>query len=160
MTVVLVRDEMLERAASGLPSMLDYRLFAKNDSLYNTPAVFGIYILMLVCRWLRDEIGGLEKMAALNRKKSSLLYDVLDSSGGFYRGHAQKDCRSLMNVTFRLPSEDLEQEFVAEAKAEKLMDLKGHRSVGGIRASIYNAMPLDGVERLSDFMQRFRTKRG
>ena len=159
-TVVLVRDEMLERAASGLPSMLDYRLYAKNDSLYNTPPVFGVYVLMLVCRWLRDEIGGLEKMAAINRRKASLLYDVLDGSDGFYRGHAQADCRSLMNVTFRLPSEDLEQEFVAEAKAEKLMDLKGHRSVGGIRASIYNAMPLEGVERLRDFMKKFRTKRG
>ena len=159
-TTVIVHDTLLEKAADGLPSMLDYRLQAKNDSLYNTPPVFGVYILMLIGRWLRDEIGGLQKMATINREKAALLYDLLDSSGGFYRGHAKPDCRSAMNVTFRLPSEDLEQTFVKEAQALGLYDLKGHRSVGGIRASIYNAMPREGVEKLRDFMQKFKATRG
>jgi len=158
-TVVIVRDEMLARSASNLPSMLDYRLQAKNDSLYNTPPVFGVYILLLVARWLRHQIGGLDKMAQINREKARMLYDTLDASNGFYRGHAQPDSRSAMNVTFRLPNEELETLFVKEAQSQKLFDLKGHRSVGGIRASIYNAMPVEGVERLRDFMQNFRKLR-
>ena len=159
-TAVIVREALLERAHRDLPSMLDYRLQAKNDSLYNTPPVFGIYILMLIGRWLRDEIGGLAKMADINRAKAGMLYDVIDSSGGFYVGHAQPDCRSAMNVTFRLPTEELEQSFVKLAKDEGLYDLKGHRSVGGIRASIYNAMPVAGVEKLRDFMKKFKATRG
>ena len=115
---------------------------------------------MLVCRWLRDEIGGLEKMAAHNAAKAKLLYDVIDGSGGFYRPHARPDCRSLMNVTFRLPSEELEAEFVKDAAQLKLTELKGHRSVGGIRASIYNAMPLVGVEALAQFMRDFAQRKG
>ena len=159
-TVVILKDEMLERGASGLPAMLDYKLIAKNDSLYNTPPVFAIYMLMLVSRWLKNDIGGLENMHKRNRDKAKLLYDVLDNSGGFYQGHARADCRSLMNVTFRLPNEELETKFVAEAKTHKLMDLKGHRSVGGIRASIYNAMPVEGVKTLAEFMTDFRQKNG
>ena len=155
-TVVILKDEMLERVALGLPSMLDYKLHAKNDSLYNTPPVFAIYMLMLVCRWLKHDIGGLANMEKRNRDKANLLYDVLDKSGGFYQGHARNDSRSLMTVTYRLPNEEIETKFLAEAKTHKLIDLKGHRSVGGIRASIYNAMPVEGVKTLADFMANFQ----
>ena len=155
-TVVILKNELLERATPGLPAMLDYKLHAENDSLYNTPPVFAIYMLMLVGRWLKNDIGGLAKMEARNRQKAKLLYDVLDGSEGFYRGHARPDCRSLMNVTFRLPNEEAEAKFIAEAKPHKLIDLKGHRSVGGIRASIYNAMPVEGVQTLAEFMADFR----
>lgn len=159
-TMVIIRDDLLERVPENMHSMLDYRLQAENDSLYNTPPVFSIYIVMLVTRWLRDEIGGLEKMHALNQKKATLLYDTIDESGGFYRGHAMKECRSLMNVTWRLPTEELEAEFVKQAKAEGMHELKGHRSVGGIRASIYNAMPIEGVQTLQTFMKEFQRKMG
>jgi phosphoserine aminotransferase len=157
-TVVIIRDDLLERVPANLPPMLDYRLLAQNDSLYNTPPVFGVYILSLITKWLKDEIGGLSKMATLNKEKADLVYHALDESDGFYRGHAQPDSRSLMNVTFRLPSEELEATFVKEAKNEKLHELKGHRSVGGIRASIYNAMPIEGVRKLRDFMEDFRER--
>lgn len=157
-TVVIVRDELLERVPQNLPVMLDYRLQAENDSLYNTPPVFAIYVSLLIARWLKNDIGGLEKMAARNREKSQLLYDVIDQHSDFYQGHAQRESRSAMNVTFRLPNEDLEKAFVKEAQGHKLYDLKGHRSVGGIRASIYNAMPLEGVQTLRDFMLDFRSK--
>jgi len=114
----------------------------------------------LIARWLQEEIGGLDKMFALNREKARMLYEVIDASGGFYRGHAQPDCRSVMNVTFRLPNEELEKKFLAEAAPLKLRELKGHRSVGGMRASIYNAMPLAGVETLRDFMKDFAARNG
>ena len=159
-TAIIIRDDLLKRTPEGLSAMLDYRLLAENDSMYNTPPTFAIYMLMLVGRWLRDTIGGLDKMAELNRAKAKLLYDVLDNSGGYYRGHAQKDCRSQMNVTFRLGTEELEAAFAKGAKAAGLMDLKGHRSVGGIRASIYNAMPRAGVEALRDYMLDFQKKNG
>jgi len=159
-TVVIAREELIRRAPAGLPPMLDYRTFADNESRYNTPPTFGIYILMLICRWLKNEIGGLAKMYELNRKKAALLYDVLDKHPMFYQGHAQPDCRSLMNVTFRLPSEELEKAFLDGAKQQKLIDLKGHRSVGGIRASIYNAMPRKGVETLRQYMLDFVKQRG
>ena len=113
---------------------------------------------MLVTKWLHHDIGGLAKMEERNRKKAKLLYDVIDASGGFYAGHAQPDCRSLMNVTFRLPSDELTKSSSSGAKKRGLTDLKGHRSVGGIRASIYNAMPVAGVEKLRDFMVEFRDK--
>ena len=158
--VVILKDEMLERTATGLPSMLDYRLHAKNDSLYNTPPVFAIYMLMLVCRWLKNDVGGLAKMEKRNREKAKLLYDVLDACGGFYQGHARPDSRSLMNVTFRLPNEEVETRFLTEAKTHRLIDLKGHRSVGGIRASIYNAMPVEGVKTLAEFMTDFQRRNG
>ncbi len=159
-TAVIVRNDLLARGGKDLPAMLDYRVQAENGSMYNTPPTFAIYILMLVCRWLKNDIGGLAKMAQLNRDKSQLLYQVLDGSGGFYRGHAKTDCRSTMNVTFRLPSEELETAFATEAKGHKLVELKGHRSVGGIRASIYNAMPVAGVKALRDFMVDFQKKHG
>jgi len=155
-TAVIIRDDLLDRAPKNLPPMLDYKLQAANDSLYNTPPVFGVYVLGLIARWLKNDIGGLAKMAELNRAKAKLLYDVLDQHSAFYRGHAHKDCRSQMNVTWRLPSEELEGAFVKGAQARGLVDLKGHRSVGGIRASIYNAMPREGVEALRDYMLEFQ----
>ncbi|MFM1904529.1 MAG: Phosphoserine aminotransferase [Planctomycetota bacterium] len=154
-TVAIIRKDLLERSADTLPKMLDYRTFVEAGSRPNTPPVFAIYILGLVCRWIRDDMGGLAGMAAHNAAKAKLLYDVLDASGGFYAGHARPDCRSDMNVTFRLPSEALEKEFTSQATAKGLVDLKGHRSVGGIRASIYNAMPVAGVQALRDHMLAF-----
>jgi phosphoserine aminotransferase len=156
LTIVLVREDLLERIPDGLPTMLDYRTYAENRSLYNTPPVFAVYVLMLVTRWLRDEVGGLDAMHERNREKAALLYEAIDGSEGFYRGHAAPEARSLMNVTWRLPTEDLDRAFVSEATAEGLLELKGHRSVGGIRASIYNAVPLEGVHALRSFMDGFR----
>jgi phosphoserine aminotransferase len=159
-TVVIARDDLIRKAPENLPPMLDYRQYADNDSRYNTPPTFGIYMIMLICRWLKNEIGGLAKMQELNKSKAALLYDVLDKHPQMYQGHAQADCRSQMNVTFRLPSEELEKAFLDGAKQHKLIDLKGHRSVGGIRASIYNAMPREGVETLRLYMLDFAKQRG
>jgi phosphoserine aminotransferase len=155
-TVVIIRKDLLARCRDDLPTMLDYRTFAKNGSRPNTPPTFAIYVLGLVCRWLRDSMGGLAGMARHNAAKAGILYDVLDGSGGFYAGHARPDCRSDMNVTFRMPDDEAERKFLAGATARGLVDLKGHRSVGGIRASIYNAMPLAGVEALRDWMLEFQ----
>lgn len=157
-TIVIIRDDLLEQVPDGLPTMLDYRVHAQNRSLYNTPPVFAIYVVMLVTRWLLENIGGLEQMHAINQQKAQMLYDAIDRSEGFYRGHAQPDSRSLMNVTWRLPTEELEAQFVKEAKEAGLHELKGHRSVGGIRASIYNAMPIEGVRTLVGFMEEFRRR--
>ena len=159
-TVIIAREDLMERAPKNLPPLLDYRQYAKNESRYNTPPTFAIYAVMLVCRWLKNDIGGLAKMHELNRAKAALLYDVLDKHPQMYQGHAQPDCRSLMNVTFRLPNEALEKAFLEGAKQHKLIDLKGHRSVGGIRASIYNAMPREGVETLRQYMLDFAQKNG
>lgn len=153
-TVVIAREDVLGRASPDLPTMLDYRTFAEHGSRYNTPPVFAIYVVMLVTRWLRDE-GGLEAQAHRNQAKAALLYGAIDRSQGFYRGHADPGARSLMNVTFRLPSDDLEARFVTDAASRGLVELKGHRSVGGIRASVYNAMPLAGAEALAAFMAEF-----
>jgi phosphoserine aminotransferase len=157
-TVVIIREDLLERSSDDLPGMLNYRNYAEESSLYNTPPTFGVYVVNLVCKWLLEEMGGLEKMHAFNLEKAQLLYHELDASNGFYQGHAQPQDRSIMNVTFRLPNEALEKQFLAEATKRELDSLKGHRSVGGIRASIYNAMPRAGVEALRDFMQEFRTQ--
>jgi phosphoserine aminotransferase len=159
-TMVIIRDDLAQRAPETLPAMLNYRIQAENKSLYNTPPVFAIYIVMLVTRWLLHTIGGLEQMARINREKASLLYQVIDESGGFYRGHAHPEHRSVMNVTFRLPNEALEKQFLQEAQAHGLHELKGHRSVGGCRASIYNAMPIEGVQALCDFMRDFARRNG
>jgi len=153
-TVVIIRDDLLAAVPDNQHSFLDYRLIAENDSMLNTPNTWGIYLISLVCEWLRDQ-GGLTAMQALNEKKAQMLYDAIDESDGYYTGHAKPEVRSLMNVTFRLPSEDLEKQFASEAAAAGLDGLKGHRSVGGIRASIYNAFPLSGVETLVGFMQEF-----
>jgi phosphoserine aminotransferase len=155
-TVVIMRNSLLERSRESLPGYLNYKLHAENDSLWNTPPTFAIYVMSLVTKWLLTDIGGLEKMHVQNQQKASLLYEVIDGSGGFYMAHAQSSCRSLMNVVFRLPSDELTQKFTAAAAERGLVELKGHRSVGGIRASIYNAMPTAGVERLRDFMVAFK----
>ena len=157
-TVVIVREDLLARSSASLPVMLSYAVHAENGSMYNTPPVFAIYILGLVTRWLIDQ-GGLAKMAEVNERKAGALYDEIDRTG-FYRGTAQKDSRSLMNVTFRLPSEDLEKRFVKEAGTAGLDGLKGHRSVGGIRASIYNAFSEQGITVLTDFMREFERRNG
>ncbi len=157
-TVVIVREDLLARASASLPVMLSYAVHAENGSMYNTPPVFAIYILGLVTRWLIDQ-GGLSKTAEVNERKAGTLYAEIDRTG-FYRGTAQKDSRSLMNVTFRLPSEDLEKQFVKEAGTAGLDGLKGHRSVGGIRASIYNAFPEQGITVLTDFMKEFERRNG
>lgn len=154
-TIVIIREDTLERTPANMPAMLDYRLQAENRSLYNTPPVFAIYMVMLVARWLRDTIGGLERMHQINREKAQLLYDVIDRSEGFYRGHTHPEYRSIMNVTWRLPSEELEKEFLKEAQEHQLYELKGHRSVGGCRASLYNTVPIEGVRALRDFMLDF-----
>ncbi len=157
-TLVIVRDDLLQRIPDSLHTMLDYRTHVANKSLYNTPNTWGIYIISLVCEWINDK-GGLAAMEQENEEKAKLIYDAIDSTD-FYRGHADADCRSIMNVTYRLPSEELEKKFTAEATAQRLDGLKGHRSVGGIRASIYNAFPREGVEALVSFMKEFERKNG
>lgn len=154
-TIVIMRKDLAERADDQLASYLNYNTHIQENSLGNTPPTFAIYVNGLVTKWLLNEFGSLDAMHKHNQDKAKLLYDVLDGSDGFYEGHAQQDCRSLMNVTFRLPSDELTNKFVDEAKSHNLTDLKGHRSVGGIRASIYNAMPVAGVETLRDFMLNF-----
>ncbi len=156
-TVVILRDDLLARVPAGLPAMLDYKLQAEKGSLYNTPPVFAIYLVRLVLKWLKG-IGGLTEMERRNREKADVLYNAIDSSGGFYRGTAEPASRSRMNVTFRMASEELEKKFVDEAKAAKLVGLAGHRSVGGMRASLYNAFPKDGVEALVAFMKDFQQR--
>lgn len=158
--VVILRKDMLDQVPENLPPLLDYKNMVENDSLYNTPATFTIYIISLVSRWLLKEIGGLEKMYAINKDKAKLLYDAVDASGGFYRGHALPDSRSIMNVTFRVGTEEQEKLFLSQAAAAGLDGLKGHRSVGGCRASIYNAMPMEGVVALRDFMLEFQRING
>jgi phosphoserine aminotransferase len=158
LTVVVIRDDLAKRGDESLPTMLRYATHVEHKSLYNTPPVFAIYILRLVLRWLVAN-GGLEAMAAANRRKAAKLYAEIDRTG-FYRGHAARDSRSLMNVTFRLPSEDLEKKFVQEATAAGFDGLKGHRSVGGLRASIYNAFPEEGIDALVAFMREFEKRHG
>jgi phosphoserine aminotransferase len=157
-TVVIIREDLLARSAASLPVMLSYAVHAENKSLFNTPPVFAIYMLGLVTRWLIGQ-GGLEGIAVVNGRKAAKLYAEVDRSG-FYRGTAQKDSRSLMNVTFRLPSEELEKQFIKDAENTGLDGLKGHRSVGGIRASVYNAFPEAGVDALVEFMQEFERRHG
>jgi phosphoserine aminotransferase len=157
-TLVIIREDLLARSTDALPTMMNYKVQAENNSLYNTPNTFGIYILGLTMRWLRSQ-GGLQAIARVNQRKAGKLYAEIDRPG-FYRGTAQPDSRSLMNVTFRLPTEELEQLFVKESTAAGLDGLQGHRSVGGMRASIYNAFPEDGVDALIDFMREFERKRG
>jgi phosphoserine aminotransferase len=142
-----------------LPAVLDYRLMAENRSLYNTPPTFAIYVVGLVLKWITG-LGGLAAMAQRNEEKAAALYGAIDGSGGFYRGHAQEASRSRMNVTFRLASEELEKAFLKQAQAEGFDGLKGHRSVGGLRASIYNACPPESVRALATFMRDFQGRRG
>ncbi len=139
--------------------MLNYSVHASSGSLFNTPNTFGIFVLERVFNWL-EENGGISEMRKKNVAKAKVLYDAIDSSDGYYRGHAERSSRSLMNVTFNLPNESLEKQFSSQAKENDMDGLKGHRSVGGIRASIYNAFPLAGVEALVDFMNDFRSENG
>ena len=157
--LAIIRDDMLAKVPDDLPSMLKYTTYAAKNSLYNTPPCFAIYTVQLVLKWIEETVGGLDKMEAANREKAETLYGFIDGSE-FYRGTADVDSRSMMNVTFRLPSEALEKTFVAEALENDLGGLKGHRSVGGCRASIYNPMPKEGVEALVDFMKEFERKNG
>jgi phosphoserine aminotransferase len=157
-TLVIIREDLLPRIREGLAGMLDYRTHVKDKSLHNTPNTWGVYIINLVCKWLKEK-GGLAAMQRENEDKASLLYDAIDATD-FYRGHADPDSRSVMNVTFRLPSEDLEKKFATEATAAGLDGLKGHRSVGGIRASIYNAFPRAGCVALVEFMKEFEKTNG
>ncbi len=158
LTVVIVRADLLARSQPSLPAMLNYKVHADEKSLYNTPPVFAVYLLGLVMKWILAQ-GGLPAVARVNERKAAKLYAEIDRTG-FYRGHAQKDSRSLMNVTFRLPNEELERQFVKESTAAGLDGLKGHRSVGGLRASIYNAFPEEGVEALVEFMREFERAHG
>jgi phosphoserine aminotransferase len=158
-TVALVRNDFLEQARTDQPTMLRYSTHAKNGSLYNTPPTFGIYMLNLVLGWI-EERGGLAAVGQYNQQKADTLYSAVDRSGGFYRGHAAPESRSLMNVTFRLPTEELEKQFVKEATAAGMIGLAGHRSVGGIRASIYNALPLESCQALASFMDEFLRREG
>jgi phosphoserine aminotransferase len=158
-TLVVIRDDMLERVPQDLPTMLKYTTHVEYNSMFNTPPCFAVYAIQLVLRWLEETVGGLDRMEQINREKADLLYRTIDRSE-FYRGTAEKGSRSMMNVTFRLPAEELERQFVQEAFAHNLSGLKGHRSVGGCRASIYNAISLEAVKALTDFMEEFARKNG
>jgi len=157
-TLVIIHEDLLVRSSDTLPVMLNYKVHAESNSLHNTPNTFGIYILGLTVKWLRS-LGGLQAIAAINERKAGKIYAEIDRTG-FYRGTAMKDSRSLMNVTFRLATEELEKMFVKESTAAGLAGLKGHRSVGGMRASIYNAFPDEGVDALVEFMREFERARG
>ena len=159
-TLVIIRDDLLQRAREDLPAMLAYRTHVQKDSLYNTPPVFAMYVVNLILEWLKRQ-GGLEAMEKRNRGKADLLYGFADGSGGFFRGTVtDPESRSFMNVTMRLPDEDLEKRFLAEAAKDGFKGLKGHRSVGGIRVSMYNSMPLEGITSLVEFMQEFQRRNG
>jgi phosphoserine aminotransferase len=155
MAVVIIREDLIGKARKGTPTMLDYQTYAKEGSLYNTPSSFCLYVTMLSLRWLKS-IGGPAEMEKINRKKAGLIYGAIDQSNGFYKGHAKVESRSIMNLTFTLTTPELEKEFVDSAKKEGFTNLAGHRSVGGCRASIYNALPLEGVERFAEYMGKFK----
>jgi phosphoserine aminotransferase len=157
--VVIIRDDMLERCPDNITAYLDYSIHAKKESMYNTPPVFPIYMVSLVMEWVEQQ-GGLAAMAKLADERSGIVYGAMLKDSGFYRCPVPEHCRSKMNVVFRLPSEDLEKKFIAEAATQGMGGLKGHRSVGGCRASIYNAMPIAGVKKLADFMGEFAKKNG
>jgi phosphoserine aminotransferase len=159
-TLVIVREDLLQRVPDTLPVMLKYTTYTAKNSLYNTPPCFAIYTLQLVLKWIEERMGGLDEIEAVNRKKAGMVYSRIDASGGFYRGTAEPGSRSLMNATFRLPTEELEKRFIEEAVQNGLGGLKGHRSVGGCRASLYNAVSVEGVEALAHFMQEFARRNG
>ena len=157
-TVVIIRQDLLDETPGNIPTMFRYKTHADKGSMFNTPPCFAIYAIGLVLKWL-NEIGGLAAIERMNQDKGALLYQTIDKSN-FYKGHARKDSRSLMNITFNLPSPELEEKFIQEAAAVSLDGLKGHRSVGGCRASIYNAFPREGVEKLVLFMEEFEKNNG
>jgi phosphoserine aminotransferase len=154
-TCVIVRKDLIGKAPVTTPTMLDYKVHAENNSCYNTCPVTAIFVVHEVLKWVEDQ-GGVSNIEAINIEKAKLVYDVIDGSGGYYKGHADKASRSKMNLTFRLPSEALEEKFASEASKKGLKGLKGHRSVGGIRASMYNALPLAGAQKLAEFMKEFK----
>jgi phosphoserine aminotransferase len=156
--VAILREDLLERVPANLPNLLDYKILAEENSLLNTPPCWSIYIVGLVLKWAKG-LGGLEGIAKRNQTKARLLYHAIDESGGFYKGHAKSD-RSVMNVTFRLPNESLEEQFASDAKKHDMIGLKGHRSVGGMRASLYNALPVEAAQELVKFMKEFQQKNG
>lgn len=157
-TVVIIREDLIGHARAGIPTMLDYKTHADNDSMYNTPPTYSIYMCGLVLKWLRDEIGGLAKMKEHNEKKAAILYDFLDASTLFKAPVQKKEDRSLMNVTFVTGNPELDKAFIAEAVKNGMVNLGGHRSVGGMRASIYNAMPMQGVQALVNLMKDFEAR--
>jgi phosphoserine aminotransferase len=156
--VCILRDDMLEKVPDNLPNLLDYKALSEENSLLNTPPCWSIYMVGLVLKWIKG-LGGLEAIAKRNNVKASLIYKVIDDSSGYYKGHARSD-RSVMNIPFRLPSEALEEQFALESKKAGLIGLKGHRSVGGMRASLYNALPLESAQELGKFMREFQQKNG
>ncbi len=157
-TVVIIRRDLLDRSSDSLPGYLNYKNHSKEDSMWNTPPTFAVYALGLVAEWLEKDIGGLQAMHNINIEKAKTVYDAMDRHPAMYLGHAQKQDRSLMNATFRFSNENLEKSFLAQAQEAGLDSLKGHRSVGGIRASIYNAMPMAGVQLLAQLMDDFAAK--
>jgi phosphoserine aminotransferase len=157
-TVVIIRDDLVAKSPADLPSLVNYKVFAEGKSLLNTPPTFAIYVVKLVTDWLLNTIGGLDKMHEINKSKAALLYEAIDRSNGFYQCHAEPDSRSIMNIPFRLANPANDEPFVKQAAERRLVELKGHRSVGGCRASIYNAMPVEGVKLLRDFMVEFCEK--
>ena len=158
LTIAIIREDLLGKARDITPTMLNYQIHADNDSLYNTPPCYTIYICKLVLEWIKN-LGGLEKMKELNEAKAKMLYDFLDNSK-LFKGTVKKEDRSLMNVPFVTGNEELDAKFVKEATEAGLVNLKGHRTVGGMRASIYNAMPIDGVKALVEFMEKFEKENG
>lgn len=158
-TVVIIRSDLLERANKRLPTMLRYDTFVKSKSLYNTPPVYSVYMVRLVLEWVKRN-GGLEAMERANREKTALIYDVIDTSGGFYQGLVEPGSRSLMNITFALGSEELEKTFIRESEQEGFVGLKGHRDVGHMRASTYNAVPYESCKALAEFMKHFQQRHG
>jgi phosphoserine aminotransferase len=158
-TLVIGHKDLLARTQPGLPTYLSYKVHAENNSLYNTPPVYGIYFVSLVLEWV-ERVGGLAQIEAWTREKGRVLYGAIDASGGFYRGTVEPEARSLMNIPFRLPSEELEARFIAEAKSAGMVGLKGHRSVGGIRVSAYNAVSVESIHTLAGFMQEFQRRAG
>lgn len=158
-TVVIIREDLIQDVPENVPTMLTYKIHADNGSMYNTPPCYSIYMVKLVLEWLKNDIGGVEKMHELNKAKAAKLYDFLDNSK-LFKGTVEKDSRSLMNVPFVTGDKELDAKFVAEAAKAGLVNLKGHRTVGGMRASIYNAMPMEGVDALIDFMKKFEAENG
>ncbi len=156
-TVVIIRNDLLEHIPENLPTMLDYRTYTSSNSLYNTPPTFAIYILSLVLEWVEEQ-GGVKVIEKRNKEKADVLYEAIDGSDGFYSPHAEKESRSLMNVTFTLPNEEVTKKFLVEAKEQGFVGLAGHRSVGGCRASIYNAVPYEACEALAKFMKEFKKR--
>lgn len=158
-TVVVAKEDLIANSPKTIPTMLRYSTYFKNNSLYNTPPVYSIYMVNLVLKWIKEK-GGIDAIEKANREKADLIYNALDQSGGFYEGMAEKDSRSIMNITFKLQSEELEKEFLAEAKKNGFVGLGGHRSVGHLRASAYNAVPYESCKALVDFMTEFKRKQG